>query len=671
MHSLSIIDYTIIIGYLLLSICMGLIMTRRASRSIDHYFLGGRSLPWYLLGVAGMANWFDLTGTMIITSFLYMLGPRGLYIEFRGGACLVLAFLLVYAGKWHRRSGCMTAAEWMTYRFGAGKAAEGVRFISAVMGLIGTVMMLAYLVRGASLFLGMFFPFPPMVTTLVLVLVTTIYTMSAGFYGVVLTDLVQGVIILISCFVVAITAWNMVPDSASLSAAALDVTGNAAWTSSTMAWQTTMPEGYGAYEPLFMIAMFYLFRNILGGMGSGAETRYFAARNDRECGLQSLFQGIMVMFRWPLMIGFAVMGIYLVQKAYPDREVISRAAELVHEYHPGATAAYWHDLTSSIANHPVDQPAPLIEGLKELLGSEWRAKLPLIGYHGSVNPEQVLPAVLLNQIPVGLKGILVVAMFAAMMSCKNGMVNAASALFVKDIYQNLLRPAAGNRELIAAAYASTLGVVILGFYFGVAASSINNLWGWIVMSFGAGGLAPGLLRLFWWRCNAWGMFGGILLGGLGAMLQRMFLPEMPEWQQFLAMTTLSFAGTITGSLLTAPTPRETLRHFYRTTRPFGFWGPMKRELEEGARRTMEREHRNDIAALPFVMLWQITLFLLPMQLVIKSYTSIYYTLPIFLAASAGVYWFWWRNLPPAEEPQSGSSRSQKETALPSIVDHTH
>ena len=57
---------------------------------------------------------------MIITSFLYLLGPRGLYIEFRGGAVLVLAFLLAYTAKWHRRSGCMTSAEWNTYRFGAG-----------------------------------------------------------------------------------------------------------------------------------------------------------------------------------------------------------------------------------------------------------------------------------------------------------------------------------------------------------------------------------------------------------------------------------------------------------------------------------------------------------------------------------------------------------------------
>ena len=169
MHSLNLLDYVIILSYLGLSLVMGLVMSRRASSSMDHYFLGGRSVPWYLLGVMGMANWFDLTGTMLITSFLYMLGPRGLFIEFRGGAVLILAFMLVYTGKWHRRSGCMTGAEWGIYRFGNNAVARSMRVFGAVMTIITTIMMLAYLVRGASLFLGMFFPYPPMYTTLALV----------------------------------------------------------------------------------------------------------------------------------------------------------------------------------------------------------------------------------------------------------------------------------------------------------------------------------------------------------------------------------------------------------------------------------------------------------------------------------------------------------------------
>jgi Na+/proline symporter len=652
MHALATVDYVIILGYLALSLTAGVIMTKRAGLSLEHYFLGGRTLPWWVLGVAGMANWFDLTGTMIITSFLYMLGPRGLYVEFRGGAGIVLIFMLAYTGKWHRRSGCMTGAEWMTYRFGEGKAAEGVRAMSALAGILLTVMMLAYLIRGASLFLGLFFPFPPMYTTLVVVAVSTLFTMSAGFYGVVLTDLVQGAIILTASVIIALMAWHMVPSMTSLAATAQAVTGNADWTNSQPAWHTQMPAGYEPYSMLMMVAAFYLLRNILGGAGTGADSRYFGAKSDRDCGLQSLQQGLMLMFRWPLMIGFAVMGIYLVHGLFPDPALIHQAANLIRAQYPNTAEPYWHDLTASIMSSPGNHPAAFTGQLQTLLGADWQGKLALVGYHGTVNPEQILPAVLLNMVPTGLKGLIVVAMFAAMMSCKNGLMNGASALFVKDIYQNFFRPRAANRELIIASYASTLGIVLVGFFFGVAATNINTLWGWIVMSLSAGQIGPQVLRLYWWRCNAWGMIAGTLLGILGAVTQRLMAPQMSEPTQLVLMTAISFGGTIVGSLLTAPTPREVLVNFYRTTRPFGWWGPLRGEFQGAVRAAIDRENRNDLLTLPFALLWLVTLLLLPMQLVIQSYATFFRTLPLFLVAVTGMYYFWWKPL------------MKKETAVP-------
>ena len=644
MHALATIDYAIIISFLGLSLVAGVVMTKRASKSLDHYFLGGRTLPWYLLGVAGMANWFDLTGTMIITSFLYMLGPRGLYVEFRGGAGLLLIFMLAFTGKWHRRSGCMTGAEWMTYRFGEGKAAEGLRLMSALVGILITVMMLAYLIRGASLFLGMFFPFPAIYTTLVLITVSTLFTVSAGFYGVVLTDLVQGAIILTSSVIIAFLAWNLVPNSASLAETAFQVTGNAGWINSHPAWHTEMPAGYEAYSPLIMVAVFYLLRNVLGGFGTGAEPRFFGAKSDRDCGLQSFQQGVMLMFRWPLMIGFAVMGIYLVHSMYPDPAVIHKARDVIQAQYPDTTESFWHDLTGSIMTSPEAHPVGLTNDLQALLGPEWKGKLALVGFHGTVNPEQILPAVLLNMVPIGLKGLIVVAMFAAMMSCKNGLMNGASALFVKDIYQNFLRPKAANRELIFVSYTSTLAIVCTGFYFGVFATNINSLWSWLIMSLTAGQIAPQLLRLYWWRCNAWGMIGGTVLGAAGAVVQRAMYPEMPEPTQFMLMTAISFLGTIVGSLVTAPTSREVLINFYRTTRPFGWWWPLRGEFQGAERAAIDRENLTDILTLPFALIGLVTMLLLPMQLVIKAYTAFFWTLPLFFVGLAGMYVFWWKPL---------------------------
>jgi hypothetical protein len=243
-------------------------------------------------------------------------------------------------------------------------------------------------------------------------------------------------------------------------------------------------------------------------MGSGAEARYFGARSDREAGLQSLLQGVMVMFRWPLMISFAVMGIYLVHSLFPDPSTLQRAADLIHRAYPETTAPFWHDLTSHIVNHPEQYPAALIAELRSILGEAWQKRLPLVGIQGAVNPEVILPAVLAQMLPAGLKGVVLVAMIAALMSCKNGFVNQASGYLVRDLYQNLLRPKAGNRELIITSYACTLAVVIISFAIGVTTKNINSLFGWLIMGLIAGQTAPLVLRLYWWRCNAWGFIIG-------------------------------------------------------------------------------------------------------------------------------------------------------------------
>ena len=137
----------------------------------------------------------------------------------------------------------------------------------------------------------------------------------------------------------------------------------------------------------------------------------------------------------------------------------------------------------------------------------------MVSSRGTVNPEVILPAVLLHQIPPGLRGLLIVALLSALMGALTGQVNTASALFVRDIYQNFLRPKAKNRELISMAYLSSAFIIVASFLMGVGANSINDIWAWFIMSLTAGALGPGLLRLYWWRTNAWGMVAGLWRAG--------------------------------------------------------------------------------------------------------------------------------------------------------------
>jgi len=135
---MSIIDLTIISIYLLGMILVGVYFQKKASSNIDSYFLGGRTMSWWVLGASGMASNFDVTGTMITTALVFALGVSGFFIEIRGGIVLIMAFLLAFMGKWNRRAQVMTIAEWMHFRFGKQKDGDLARIIGAVSQIVVT-----------------------------------------------------------------------------------------------------------------------------------------------------------------------------------------------------------------------------------------------------------------------------------------------------------------------------------------------------------------------------------------------------------------------------------------------------------------------------------------------------------------------------------------------------
>ena len=174
------------------------------------------------------------------------------------------------------------------------------------------------------------------------------------------------------------------------------------------------------------------------------------------------------------------------------------------------------------------------------------------------------------------------------------------------------------------------------------------------MGLGSGLIAPMVLRMYWWRFNGYGFAAGVALGLGGALVQRALWPEMRGWTQFMIFGSLSFTGSFLGTFLTKPTAHDVLEKFYKATRPFGFWRPLKAGLCESDRKLVTAEHRNDLRALPFALVWQICLFLLPMQVIIQSYGDMTVTLPLFLVGAAGLYYFWYRNLPRDEALQSSA-----------------
>lgn len=641
-------DYAVIIVYFLVLIGIGAYFRKKAAASMEDYFLAGRKMPWWALGLSQMTFWFDMTGTMIITSFLFLLGPRGIYIEFRGGACLVLVFLMLWAGKWHRRSGVITGAEWMIYRFGRDPWAHFARMMAAVSSIIINLAMLAYSFKGGGLFLSMFLPFSPWVCSLILLVVTGLYTLEAGFYGVVFSDIFQSLCIWIGVGFIVVLAVTKLAGVGDLGALAASVTGNTDWLSALPRWKTQMPAGYEEYSFLFMMMLFYLGKSLIQGLGVGADQRYFGARSDRDCGLLSFTSGWAFMFRWPLMMSFAVLGLLLVKDLFPDQSVLTQTAALIKSHAGEVPANEWPELLSRIMNHPGAYPAALITGLADLLGPDWASKLSLLSVHGTIDPERILPGVLLMSVPAGLRGLILVGLLAAAMSTFNAIINASTAFMTRDIYQGYLRPKAKNKELIYASYVFGALLMAAGFFMAYSTRNINDIWGWITMGLVGGTMVPTILRLYWWRFNGGGYALGTLFGLAAAVLQRFFVPQMPEWHQLLYMVGVGTAGCVIATYLTPRTDPGVVENFYRTTKPFGLWKPLRGAVSAQEAASMKQEHRFDLISLPFALAWLVSMLMFPLLLVIRQYRSAAVAGSILAVSLIGLYFFWYKKLPPAE-----------------------
>jgi MFS family permease len=346
------------------------------------------------------------------------------------------------------------------------------------------------------------------------------------------------------------------------------------------------------------------------------------------------------------------LGIFLVRDIFPDQSVLTQAADIIKSNIENISKYQWPDLLASIIHSPLKYPE-ISQKLGALLGNDWQRQIQLLSFEGTVDTERILPAVILFNIPMGLRGLIVVALIAASMSTFNASLNMATSFFTRDIYQKF-KPKASNRQLIYASWAFGIALVLVSFMFAYSIPSINSIWGWITMGLGGGLLVPSVLRLYWARFNGGGFAIGTVVGMAAAILDKQIwdllnkffdFGPLNDWKMFVMLFIIGLSASIIGTFLTKPTAREVVEHFYKTTKPFGLWSDFKKLLDDKTRKIMAREHRNDIIALPFTVGWQITLFLVPMQFIIGNMEAFWITLIIALCCLSGVYIFWYRNLP--------------------------
>lgn len=590
---MEIIDYIVVIIYLVFILFFGFFLQRKASTGIESYFLGNRNLPWWVLGASGMASNTDLAGTMILTALVYALGTKGFFIEIRGGIVLYLGCLMTFIGKWNRRAQVMTVAEWMQLRFGMGREGNIARIISAVANIIFAIASISYFAVGGGKFLGNFFGIDDGIAGILLILLALIYTAVSGFYGVVLTDIFQGILIFVAILYICFMAFQTenLPETFSISIPGteqLQQWSLAEWSSITPPITIDLPGDYSIFNLFGGVMLFYTFKVFLEGAAGGGgyvAQRYFAAKSDREAGLLSLFWIFLLSFRWPLVTAFAVLGI---------------------DY-----------------------------GLKNQVISD---------------PELVLPTVIAEYIPVGIKGLLIACFIAAAMSTFDSIINSSAAYWVKDIYQAYLQPEASNQQLVNQGRLASIVIVGLGLIFSFNITNINDIWGWLTLGLGTGLFIPLVLRWYWWRFNGYGFAIGTGAGLIAAILTKgVILPvvnnsQIQEYILFLVPSICSFVGCILGTFLTPATNLETINNFYRVTRPFGFWGVVRKNLPTNIQAKIQAENQRDIMAALIATPWQLVLFLMGIMLMMKQWDNFGILLLIFIVLSIGLYFTWFKYL---------------------------
>lgn len=581
---LATIDWFVLGAYFTLVLAVGVVAARFASRSISDYFLGGRRIPWWVLGMSGSASNFDMTGTMVITSFFYVIGFQGFWVASRGGMVLGLCVLLAFMGKWLRRSRVMTTAEWMELRFGTGRGGQAARILAAAANLVFTIGMVIYFAKGTGKFIATFLPFSPEACALGMIAIGLAYTAMSGLYGVIFTDVLQEILLFGVAGYIIVQA-VLLPDPGSVLAAAgagwSDVTPR--WTAEPMYWL----DNPLIYQMFGISILFWVVKSLIEGLGGHSNymaQRYFAARDERSAGLMTAEWTALLSVRFAMVAGIALLALSLSQR---DSGIASQLA---------------------------------------------------------ADPELTLPVVFAHLLPAGVLGLGLAGMVSAAMSTFDSTINAGASYWVRDVYQRFMRPQANEKALVRQGYFATVTIVLLAVVLAMTVRNINEIWNLLTGPLGTAFVVPMAVRWYWWRFNGYGFAYSIGIGMLTAILLDVLAPGLAFFEATGLTFAVSVATGIIASLLTPPVDDEVLRNFYRQIRPFGLWRRITAQVDPGDEDAIRAENRLGLFNLVVALAWQLTLFITVVAAVWRNWQAMYPALTAFVLLSLTLYFFWYRNL---------------------------
>ncbi|MEL7118593.1 MAG: sodium:solute symporter family protein [Bacteroidota bacterium] len=596
--NLHIVDLLIIMAYLVATVLIGFWISKKASKNMKSYFLGGNEIKWYMLGLSNASGMFDISGTMWMVTLLFIYGLKSVWIPWLWPVFNQI-FMMIFLSIWLRRSGVMTGAEWIKFRFGSSKGAELSHNIVVLFAVVVVITYVAYGFIGIGKFATVFIPYElssvsetnEMLYGLIITLLTTIYVVKGGMYSVVFTEILQYAIMTVASIAIGIIAIQQV------SPELLQQYVPDGWHKIFFGWELSLDwsglmasantkiaqDGWELFTIFFMLM---LMKGILQSMAGPAPNydmqRVLSTRSPKEAAMMSGFVNLVLLFpRYMLIAGLTILAL------------VFFSAEL----------------------------------------NNMRA---------DVDFELILPFAIRNFVPVGLMGILIAGLLAAFMSSFAAAVNFAPAYLVNDIYKKYIHPNGTDKEYVRMSYLASIAVVVMGTLFALVINSINELIDWFVAALYGGYTAANLIKWYWWRFNSYGYFWGMVGGILAALVLPVALPNLSALEGFPINLGISLIGCIVGSLTTPPDDMEVLKGFYKKTRPWGFWKPVLEKLQKENPNVQPNTNQwRDLFNVAIGIVWQTSLTAAPIFLVIQDFTSMFISLVVALAGTIILKYNWY------------------------------
>lgn len=607
MNLLHTADILIILAYLVTIVVIGLVLRKRAQKSKDDYLLGGKSIPWYMLGLSNASGMFDISGTIWLVTLMFVYGIKSAWIPWLWPVFNQI-FLMVYLSKWLRRSNVTTGAEWIGTRFGKGKGGKLSHTIVVLFALLSCLGFLAYGFIGLGKFVEIFIPwevlspyipfyvnpaYVPHFYGIIFTLFAIFYSLLGGMSGIVWADVVQFSIMTIAALVIGYLGYEAVGQNV------LNVPES--WLSPffgwelNMDWSTIIPQvnekiksdGYGLFGIFFMLMV---FKGILVSLAGPAPNydmqKILSTKSPEEASKMSGFVSVVLMpIRYLMIAGFAALALIYYEK------------------------------------------------------------LDLLTATGDIDFELILPSAIKAFVPVGLLGLLLAGLLAAFMSTFAGTLNAAQAYIINDIYLNNKKTEATKSQIKWMNYGSGLLVVIVSIVLGFFVQDVNSVLQWLVSALFGSYVVANILKWHWWRFNGEGFFWGMVGGMIPALILPLVFTQTLDLYYFPILLLTSIIGCLAGTYSAPPTEESVLKSFYLNVRPWGFWKPIQdKVMAENPKVKKNNDFKRDMFNVFMGIIAQTVLVIMPMYIVFRQGVPVMILLVILVICTYFLKKYWWDTL---------------------------